>query len=549
MARKKAKQKLAVIDFETDPFKNGRVPRPFCAEFYSDEMTEVFWGDDCHEQLFRFLDTLDDEYVIYAHNGGKFDFHFLHAHLENPALIINARIVKCRLGKHELRDSYAILPMPLKGYKKLDFDYAKLERRVREHHKADILEYLHMDCVYLFELVSAFLGRFGKRMTIGGTAIKEIERLHPFKKCGERHDETFRPFYYGGRVQCFKSGLLRDGPFRSYDVNSMYSSVMRNRDHPANGAFERRGSMPDDFSAPFFLRFEGRNRNALPSKLDDGSLSFVKPEGEFLACSHEIETALEFGLIDITRVLDCWVACETIRFDTFVDTYFEEKSSAKARGDHINEIFAKLLLNSGYGRFGINPENFSDWIIFRDYGNEHLMEDDGYECVSEFPDFELWARPAPIMDRSFCDVSIAASVTSAARATLLRGLQMAEDPIYCDTDAIICRGFHGHVDKYELGAWDLEKESDRIVIAGKKLYAMHDGAHVRWNGPNPALEKDGRFKLSSKGGTLKLRDLLKIAKGDVVTYKNPAPTFSLRKAPTFVQRDFRMTVDMFDEAA
>jgi hypothetical protein len=536
MARKK--KKLAVIDFETDPFKYGRVPKPFTCEFYSDKQTAVFWGDDCADQLFAFLDALPDEHIIYAHNGGKFDFHFLHTYLDNPALIIKSRIVKCRLGKHELRDSYAILPMPLKGYKKQEFDYAKMERPVRERHKEEILEYQHSDCVYLFELVSAFRERFGNRLTIGGTAIKELQKFHPFEKQGGRHDETFRPYYFGGRVQCFRSGILK-GPWRSYDVNSMYPSVMRNRSHPSNGTFERVSSMPDDFDRPYFLRFEGRNRGALPSKLEDGGLTFDKPEGEFFACSHEIEAALEFGLIDITRVLDCHIAAEPISFGDYVDTYYAQKADCKAKGDHIGEIFAKLLLNSAYGRTGINPANFSDWLIWRDYGSEEEIEAQGYKSVAEFPDFELWAKPAQIDDRNYCDVSIAASITSAARAVLLRGLQTAVDPIYCDTDAIICRDFAGDIDPLRLGAWDLEKTADEAVICGKKLYALY-------NRRGRKLEK---VKLSSKGGTLKLEDLIAIAKGKTVRFQNDAPTFSLRKKPSFVTRNFRLTVDPFEEAA
>ena len=52
---KKADYKIAVLDFETDSFKHGRIPEPFAADFYDGETHHVFWGRDCVEQLSEFL--------------------------------------------------------------------------------------------------------------------------------------------------------------------------------------------------------------------------------------------------------------------------------------------------------------------------------------------------------------------------------------------------------------------------------------------------------------------------------------------------------------
>ena len=527
MAKKK-KRIVAVIDFETDPFAYGRVPKPFCVEFYSDEITQQFWGGDCAEQLCAFLDKLEDPHLIYAHNGGKFDFHFLHEYIDNPALIIKSRIVECKLFKHTLRDSYAIIPIPLRDYEKQEFDYAKMERPVREKHKAQILDYLHSDCVYLFELVSHFNDRFGPRITIGGTAIRELRKIHPWNKCGSGHDRTFRPYYFGGRVECFQSGLISGG-VKLYDVNSMYPYVMKTRLHPINGRFEVSKQMPPNFDRPFFMRFTGRNRGALPSKADNGSLTFNKAEGEFFACSHEIEAALEFGLIDIDEIKMIMVATESTNFAAFIDEQYALRQEAKAAGDRIGDLFAKLLMNSSYGRFGINPENFEDWNICRTIDEQVALLAQGYKATAEFAHFALWSKPAEIEEGHYADVATAASITSASRAHLLRGLQKSVDPIYCDTDSIICRGFSGDVDPKRLGAWDLEKTAKHVAIAGKKLYTLYD-------------DPDGKpVKLSSKGGNLTKAELIEIALGGEVRYDNPAPTFSLRKAPSFVSRNFKKT--------
>src|SRR3984885_1724286 len=183
MGRKSSK--VGVIDFETDPFLYNRVPKPFCVEFYSDTITEQFWGDDCADRLADFLERLPDKYLIYAHNGGKFDFHFLHKYIDNPALIIKGRITECHLFQHRLRDSFSIIPVPLRDFDKadsgkLEISYVKMEREAREFHKDEILNYLHRDCTVLHSRVSAFVDKYGPRMTIGGTAQRELKKEHAF---------------------------------------------------------------------------------------------------------------------------------------------------------------------------------------------------------------------------------------------------------------------------------------------------------------------------------------------------------------------------------
>lgn len=524
--------KISVIDFETDPFLYQRTPRPFACEFLSDEFCEVFWGDDCHEQLAKFLETLSEPFFIYAHNGGKFDFHFLHRWLENPIKVINSRIVSAKMGIHTFRDSYAILPVPLRAYEKDEIDYTKMERDRREIYKEEILRYLHTDCVSLLDLVSAFVERFGDKLTIGSTAMGEIKKRHPFIRATEPYDSVFRKFYYGGRVQCFKQGILK-GPWKCVDVNSSYPKSMRDYWHPVNARFETQSHMPDNFDVPFFMHFEGTNKGALPVKCEDGSLSFEQPEGEFLACSHEIKVALEHRLIDIKKVHEVHVPCETMRFDDYVDTFYAQKRDCKLAGDRIGELFAKLLLNSGYGKFGQNPDHFKDWIISRDPGEEITLEENGYELLAEFPDFDLWARPSDVGERALFDVAVAASITSASRSILLEGLRNCRVPAYCDTDSIICRDFSGDIDDSRLGAWKLEKTSEYLAVAGKKLYAMYDH------------ETAEPLKLASKGGMLKLADILAICRGKKVTYQQAAPTFSVRTEKVrFMERIFEMTVDV-----
>ena len=433
-AKKSKKKKLAVLDFETDSFKHGRVPKPFACELYDGNESFVFWGRNCVDKLVYFLENSETDYLIYAHNGGKFDFFFLlmEGHLENPIKIINGRLTKSTMGGHEFRDSYAIIPVPLSAYKKDEIDYNWFEEGIYQKHKPEILGYLHDDCVYLYELVDAFVKRFGTKLTIGSTAIEKLSELHPFDKTHESHDVVFRPYYFGGRVECFKSGVLI-GKWKVVDVNSMYPDVMSRYEHPIGNDyatfydekyFDRKtGLLRGVFrKKPYFIRFTGNNRGALPTRTKTG-LDFNIKEGEFFACSHEIQVALKHGLIDIHEVKEILVPNKTIKFDKYVATYIQEKIDCKKSGDKVGEIFAKLLLNSAYGKFGQNPDHYKDYMI-RTAG-QPLPDKEGWELFTDYGSFEIWEKQSEL--KTYFDVAVAASVTSAARSVLLDAIHSSDN--------------------------------------------------------------------------------------------------------------------------
>lgn len=531
---KKPTRKLAVIDLETDPFQYGRLPEPFCAGFYDGDNYAEFWGDDCILQLMQFIADQKEPLIIYAHNGGKFDFFFLFDYLENPVKIINGRIVVANYGKHEFRDSYAILPVPLKSYEKEDIDYSLMERHSRDEHKEEILKYLKSDCVNLYKLVFDFRERFGNNLTIGGTAIKTLKKIHPFATGNERHDERFRQFYFGGRVEALETGII-EGKFEVYDVNSMYPDAMKNQIHPTGRHYASVANpkivgdcMLKGFKCPFFfIRVIGKNHGALPQRTKEG-LNFRIPHGEFFTTSHELRVALRHGLFEIEKIVEALVPFETISFGEYVDTFMEEKIVGKKQKNRTMELFAKLLLNSAYGKFAQNPANYFDYMIVRNIHEIQELEDfENWELYETHAEFSIWRKP--IEAKSYYDVAIAASITSASRANLLGALATATRPLYCDTDSIICEKFNGKTSDYELGAWKHEATLSRIAIAGKKLYA----------GFNAAGEVE---KLATKGVRLTAAEIVRVCSGQSVTWQNMAPSFSVANPPKFISRTVKSVV-------
>jgi hypothetical protein len=542
--RSTRKHKIAVIDVETDPFKRDRIPKPFCAAFYEPGRYIEKWGDDCIAVLLREVAELDDDYLIYCHNGGKFDFWYMLDWIDpdRQPFIINGRLTEWSMAgtEHIFRDSMAIIPFALDQYQKQKVDYDKFEQPVRDLHRTEILAYLRSDCVNLYALCARFSERFRDErgntpISIGQASIRELAALHPFERMTEASDSEIRPWYFGGRVQCFASGILK-GPWQVYDVNSMYMHVMANFDHPLSKMFNTVERPPKRKGAVWFAEFKGRNRQALCVHREDKGLDFTRERGTFKAVSHELLPAIASGMVEIDEWVRILQPIETGRFDGFVGKFSDEKIAAKLAGDRIGELIAKFTGNSAYGKTGQNPADFKDYEILMDPLADGPLEEKQFkpECrISDEPFVELWARPTQFHNNGFYNVGIAASVTSAARSVLLDGLRMAQEPIYCDTDSIICRTFNGPVDPAKLGAWKHEATAEFCAIAGKKMYCLYN--------------KNGRkivpIKWASKGGQLDPLEIIAMARGEIVEKTQDAPTYSISRGIGFSTRKFRKTVD------
>lgn len=578
MARKtKSERRHAVMDYETDPFEYGATIKPFSAGFYDGEIYREFWDSplqSAQDQLIDFLRGYKDPLIIYAHNGGKFDFLFLLAagEIASEALIINGRIVKCMMGIHELRDSFAIIPVPLAMIEKEKIDYKIFKKNVRDKpaNKKRILDYLKSDCLSLFTVVDAFIKRFSAKLTVGAMAIGELGKVSKIVRLTAEHDTEFRPYYFGGRVECFEYGELI-GSFKVFDVNSMYPFAMREFVHPmgdgyitiegsaASAEINKRTGKLKHFGGMYFLHFKGEHFGCLPTRTPTG-LTFEAGAGEYHVCSHEVIAALELGLLRIDEVLSIRIPKSFIEFREFVDKYSAEKIAAKQAGDKLGEMFAKFILNSCYGKFATNPENFKVWFIY-DTANDDQKDafetwrtnNPGVELTHDMGRIEIWSGDAVIKDNAYFDVATAASITSAARSVLMRAIALANRPVYCDTDSLICEDLTGvPIDDSQLGAWKLEKTSTRVYIAGKKLYACLSPNAPKVKPPDdpPApIDCDGEMlyavKHASKGAKLSPSEIIRLCQGEVISWESEAPHFKMSGETRYVKRQIkrRYTVD------
>jgi len=527
MAR--AEKRIGVIDAETDPFLYGRDPKPFAWGYFDGETYVDFWAANCTEQLIDYLRG-EDNLILYAHNGGKFDFFYLLPWIDPDVMMINGRIAKCTLfdGRIELRDSYLILPLPLAQHDKDEINYAKFEADVRENHKPEIRRYLQKDCRSLWDWVLNFRTQFGGGLTLAGTAFKQLKKTDYKMEATTAHfDDQFRPFYQGGRVQCFEVGAFKE-PLQYFDINSAYPRAMLEK-HWCGSSFRETMKIPDNQdNGSFYVRLDAVSVGCLPYK--ENGKTFYPTDNvvrTYHASGWEVLCGLKTDTLKIKKIHRVYLPTFKQDFKAYVDKFFKMKNDAEIAGDKTLRQFAKLMLNSCYGKFGQDGRDFEKFLLC-EFGEVPSLYKDKrgefqrWQLFSEVEgNFSLFVRPDPV-DR-FYNVATAASVTGFVRAYWWEAACKSEGVIYGDTDSMLCRQFGGVVGA-EIGEWKLEANITEAYIAQRKMYAL--------------LTDTGEHKVASKGVRL-IYDQIKegVLTGKNIDFTRDAPAFSLKFGARYTKRE------------
>jgi hypothetical protein len=476
------------------------------------------------------------------------------------------------------------MPFALGSFKgttqKIDIDISKLERPCRERYRQEIVEYLERDCTLLWQLCSAFHEKFGDKLTIGSTAMKELKKFHKFKNLSPSWDvfirggrdannprELRQGYYYGGRVEVLGSTGVHEGDWKIYDINSSYPYSMKTAMHPL-GTVSSVGRTITDQTC--FVKVRGRNYGAFPMRVKGGGLKFDIKYGVFHVTIHEYRTAIRLGLFKPEAILLTVDFDEQGNFCDFVDTYYSDRLKAKALGDAVNEMFYKFVLNSAYGKFSQNPDRYEDNIICRAGwqnapGEQCTCRLDACECglwsvkemstlnEQEGKNYWVWRRNSE--DHSRFNVATGASITGSSRALLMEAISLSTRPCYCDTDSVICEALSLATEGVDLGEWKLEGVGTHIAIGGKKLYALLDADQSRWEERELGASKNGRqmeyvyldqtklqcVKKANKGVMVSAQEIVEVAQGGTVTSVRDAPSFSLSGQYRFMRRTVKAT--------
>lgn len=571
--REARERDIAILDMETEPFDNElkTSPKPFLAVLYCEEFEPVIIWEENLEQfrtgVVRAIENLPRKFTVYAHNGGGFDFLFLMSKLRGDVKFKGRKIMSARIGSHELRDSYHIIPEKLAAYQKDKFDYNRMKAGQRDNWRKEIIDYCLADCRYLLEIVRAFIGRYGRKLTIGQAAMAKLSEHYDVTRINGGFDDYLRKWYFGGRVECVQGLGIFAGDFKLFDVNSEYPYVMAAFQHPIGGFHDytvRRGNPGED---TVFLQVQvGRNRNALIGRQSDGSISSTVGSGTFQTTIWEYRTAIKYGLIEdvtIDFVVDC---SKRTSFEKFILPIYDERQQTKALLAELkakgmqhsaafvdakkDDIFYKLILNNAYGKFATNPKNFVEHYVtdpneepppewFKSLAGMSDAEQIGYRMPTfENSSYAIWQKPSPSF--RYYNVGTAASITGAARAVLLDGLQNAAGAIYCDTDSIICTDLRNvPVHKTQLGAWDLEDEFSRVIVNGKKLYAVWHKTPKVLTPEDIVNGRDPRYTVKSKGGSrITWDEMVRMNSGENIVKVNFAPTLTKFNAGEILPDDY-----------
>lgn len=530
------KRDIWTLDCETDPFEVGVIPEPFLWGLYNGGADEYHQFETAAE-VADFIS--DKEILIYAHNGGKFDYHYMKPFFnsDQPLMVIGGRIARFKIGDAELRDSTNLLPVPLSAFQKEKVDYNIFKRHLRNipANRKIIELYLQSDCVNLYNFIREFVIRYGSHLTQAGASMKYWSKKYNVqipRQSAQRYGEL-KPFYYGGRVQCFANGY-RETPFKVLDINSAYPYAMTFK-HPysVGGTSSRQLPKEREKLETALIRLTAVSKGAVPLRADTGGLYFPSDERrgrEYFITGWEYLAGLETDTLKPVRIKEVITFDELISFGDYVTEFYEQRKVAKAAGDKASDIFAKIFLNSLYGKFAANPENYSEYVI-TEADSEKLPKylSDGYSIGPEWDEARhLLTRPLMESRRRHYNIATAASITGFVRAYLWRALCQCSDVIYCDTDSIAARDTGRLQCGNDLGQWKIEMRCDRYAIAGKKLYAFH------------SAEKD-EWKTASKGAKLTAEEICRVASGGRVNYQPEIPTYSALSSPHFTPREIVST--------
>ena len=557
------------VDCETDPFEYGIVPHPFIWGVYTGTEYHEFIGSGCQHEgrwhpyrcteadLDKLVDFLSErEAICYAHNGGKFDWHFISHRFEpdSDILIINGRIAKFTIGKCEFRDSFNLMPISLDQYNKMKFNYNRMHYLHREKYMDQIREYQKSDCVNLWQMVADFNQEYGLHITQAAAAMFYWNKKMGMKvyRSDSYFFDKFKPFYYGGRVQCFEQG---DFPLKakSADINSAYPHAMlANHAYGLNYVTEEgRPKIAFEHWGPLFFEVHCIAKGCFPYRALNGNL-YYPDDGiarTYNVTGWELMAAIETKTIDEIQFIYYHKFTETLSFKEYIDHFWNLRKVYKLQGDKGRDYYAKIFLNSLYGKFATDPRKYKQYTIRPGNALDQVLKE--LQENTNFHRFREWlivGEQTKSNKNLFYNVATAASVTGYVRAKLWRAICNSTRPLYCDTDSITAVKFGKDVQLgKELGQWEIENHYDRVVIAGKKLYAFHKtGDHaeaiqqyLKNNPGKTKLEAECavEWKIASKGARLLHTDIIQAANGEPVTFRAMAPTFSASKEkPAFISR-------------
>lgn len=272
-----------------------------------------------------------------------------------------------------------------------------------------------------------------------------------------------RPAYYGAIVYS-KPGEYQD--CRSWDVNSLYPSIMRDAPMPTGSPVWYDGEYRHDDDYP--LHIDVISFDAKLKRKKTATLTNILPvwgyEGE------RLDSTLGVVTMPVTNV--DWETL-TENYDTHVWEHVGGWKFRKSHGLYYNYVdkwfhvkqteigerrqMAKLLLNSLTGKFGAS--------LYRPLLHPKPSAEGGVDFIVDKPESA----------NSLAWLPTAAYVNAYGRQILSRAMNAnTERVLYADTDGMILEGLDAPIgietDNRKLGAWKNDHTYEKLRILGNRKY-------------------------------------------------------------------------------
>ncbi len=354
------------------------------------------------------------------------------------------------------------------------------------------IAYIENDVYIIAYILAEFREQGFKKYTCASSALYEFctmtfprkdEKINfqtSFKMFKERHyitkeqDEDIRKSYRGG--WCYVNPKYKNKDISCgvvYDVNSMYPAIMYYCNMPYGKPLYTKGK-------PFINEYYNLyiTHIKVDFKLKKGKFPMIQNKGRAIPTLN----AREYLTDTKGHIIDIWVTSVDLKlmcisydilyleyiesysfkskeggyFKDYIDRFIEMKNKGKTENKPSVKMFAKIYLNSLYGKMGAKTHNFT----MQPYLND--KEELRYKIYEE-------TESDPIY------IPLACFITSYARQKLFECIDNNADRfLYADTDSVHLIGKEPakgiEIDKLKLGAWDNEFNFTRARYIAPKTY-------------------------------------------------------------------------------
>lgn len=487
---------IACADFETttDP-KDCRVWAYSICEIGN---TDNFLYGNSIDQFMDICKDKNVNHVFYFHNlkfDGEFIFYYLFRngfkHVTDKKLIQDNTFMTLisdkgqfyqieiyfekkgkKVNKVTIKDSLKILNFSVdeiaKGFnlpiRKLDLDY-EAYREPNHILTNEEIAYIRNDVEIVARALNILFKKGMDKMTIGADALHNYKKFMTkeefnkyFPKLEYEHDKIIRQSYKGGFTYLnkkYKEKVVNGGIV--LDVNSLYPSVMHDCPLPYGEGVYFKGKYKKDETYNLYFQiftcdFELK-KDHIPTVQIKKNLAFVpteyleSSEGEYVTmCMTNVDFELfkdHYNIYNIKYEGGFKYKSTDKLFKSYIDHWINEKIKAKKEHNKPMYLLAKLMLNSLYGKFSVNPDIRSKYPVY-DKENDLVRY--------KYSEYEL---------REALYIPVGSFITSHARNKTIRSAQKVYDRfIYADTDSLHLEGFEEpedlEIDDYKLGAWKKE---------------------------------------------------------------------------------------------